>query len=375
MNHSTLATRATRQRRGAVLPLIAIMLPVLLVLSGIAINIAYMQLTATELQISTDVAAKAAGGTYTRTLDKSLALNAAIAAGKLNRVAGVDQEFSDSDLVVGSSVYDPQTESYIFFPNQGNNSLQVAGRRDSGSLSGKVTTFFPKLVGVEDFSLTTAAVSTRIDVDIALVIDRSGSMAYNETEPAVFPPGPELAPADWTFGDPIPPSSRWEAAYEGVDEFLRELETSALNEQVSLVTYSTFGTLEQPLITNFPLILHDLDLYFNSFDGGGTNISSGLSAATSALSGPEAREFAAKVIVLMTDGKITVGSDPTGFVESQAEKGVMTVTISFSNEADIPLMKRLAAAGKGIHIHATTKADLKNAFREVVRRLPTILTQ
>lgn len=375
MNHSTFGTRKTNQRQGAVLPLIAIMLPVLLVLSGIAINIAYMQLTATELQISTDVAAKAAGGTYTRTLDKGLALNAAIAAGKLNRVAGADQEFADSDLVVGSSVYDPSTESYVFMPNQGNNSLQVAGRRDAGSLNGKISTFFPKLVGVEDFGLKTAAVSTRIDVDVALVIDRSGSMAYNESEPAVFPPGPELAPADWTFGDPIPPSSRWEAAYEGVAEFLNELEVSALNEQVSLSTYSTFGALEQPLTTNFPLILHDLDFYFNSFEGGGTNISEGLTAASDALSRPEAREFAAKVIVLMTDGQITVGSDPTGFVESQAEKGVMTVTISFSDEADIALMKRLAEVGKGIHIHAATKNDLKNAFREIVRRLPTILTK
>lgn len=375
MKISTPSQMKRRCRQGAVLPLIAIMLPMLLILSGIAINIAYLQLTATELQISTDVAAKAAGGTFTRTLDKGLALASAVEAGKLNLVAGIEQQFGDDDLVVGSSIFDSNTGAYQFVNNGGNNAIQVSGRRDSGSLNGKITTFLPTLIGVEDFALRTAAVSTRIDVDLALVLDRSGSMAYNETEPAVFPPAPEFAPADWTFGDPLPPSSRWESAYEGVNEFLRELELSALNEQVTLSTYASEGTLDVELTRDFPSILQDLDLHFNNFEGGGTNISDGLFRGADALSGPQARNFAAKVIVLMTDGKITVGNDPTEFVRSLADSGVTTVTISFADEADIDLMKKLAEVGQGIHIHAANKNDLKEAFREVVRSLPTILTQ
>jgi Mg-chelatase subunit ChlD len=200
-------------------------------------------------------------------------------------------------------------------------------------------------------------------------------MAYNENELAIYPPAPEYAPPGWFFGDPVPPSSRWESAYEGVEEFLNELDMSALQEKVSLVTYSSSASLDQSLTTEYSLILQDLDLRFNSFQGGGTNITSGLTQAAAALSDPAARELSAKVIVLMTDGRITSGGGPGWFVEDQAAKGVTTVTLSFSDEADIDLMKTLATKGKGFHIHAANKNDLKHAFREIVRRLPTILTK
>ena len=42
-------------RDGAIVPLFAILLPVILVLAAFAVNIASMQLTTTELRIATDV--------------------------------------------------------------------------------------------------------------------------------------------------------------------------------------------------------------------------------------------------------------------------------------------------------------------------------
>ena len=51
----------TAVRRGAILPLFAVLLPVLLIFAGFAINMAYMQLVATELKITTDCAAHAGG--------------------------------------------------------------------------------------------------------------------------------------------------------------------------------------------------------------------------------------------------------------------------------------------------------------------------
>ena len=71
-------------RRGAILPLLALMLPVLLLVAGIAINVAYMQLCRTEMQISTDIAAKAAGRVYSMTQDEDEALYIANLAGELN---------------------------------------------------------------------------------------------------------------------------------------------------------------------------------------------------------------------------------------------------------------------------------------------------
>jgi hypothetical protein len=116
------------------------MLPVLMLLAGIAINIAYLQLTATELKISTDVAAKAAGGVYTRTLDLDLALAAAQQAGEFNTVASAAQKFQAEDLTRGSSSFNAATGSYNFAVGNGNNALRVAGRRDDGSLNGKIGT-------------------------------------------------------------------------------------------------------------------------------------------------------------------------------------------------------------------------------------------
>ena len=48
-------------RKGAVLPLFALLLPVIMILCGFAINMAYMQLVATEMKVSTDVASHAGG--------------------------------------------------------------------------------------------------------------------------------------------------------------------------------------------------------------------------------------------------------------------------------------------------------------------------
>ena len=50
--------RLYEKRRGNVIALFAILLPVVLLLCGVAINIAYMQLTHTEMQIAVDAAAR-----------------------------------------------------------------------------------------------------------------------------------------------------------------------------------------------------------------------------------------------------------------------------------------------------------------------------
>ena len=48
-------------RDGAIIPLFAILLPILLVLAAFSVNLASMQLTTTELRITTDVASHAGG--------------------------------------------------------------------------------------------------------------------------------------------------------------------------------------------------------------------------------------------------------------------------------------------------------------------------
>ncbi|MEM7784393.1 MAG: pilus assembly protein TadG-related protein, partial [Planctomycetota bacterium] len=50
-----------RARRGAIAPLFAVILPMLLIFAGFAINLAYMQLVNTELKIATDATSHAGG--------------------------------------------------------------------------------------------------------------------------------------------------------------------------------------------------------------------------------------------------------------------------------------------------------------------------
>lgn len=215
-------------RKGAILPLVAILFPLLLLLSAVAVNIAYMQLSRTELGIATDAAGRAAGRMYALTHDEGLALDAANDAGAINLVAGKQLEFSAADLEFGKSTRVDENSRFEFVAADpgDSNAVRILGNRSSSSLSGPIQTFLPSILGVQDFELNSTAISTRIEADIVLVLDRSGSMAYSDTEPAVFPPIPASAPVGWDFGDPVPPDSRWLDAIAATEILLSSLDTS-----------------------------------------------------------------------------------------------------------------------------------------------------
>ena len=79
-------------------------------------------------------------------------------------------------------------------------------------------------------------------------------------------------------------------------------------------------------------------------------------------------------MVVMTDGVNKQGPDPIALANEAASRNILIYTITFSNEADIDLMSVVAAAGSGRHYHAITPEDLTEAFEEVARTIPTILT-
>ena len=65
--------RARLHRRGAVIVLVAMLLPVLLVILGFSVDLAMMQLSRTELQVVSDLSAKAGAQELLRTQDDSIA--------------------------------------------------------------------------------------------------------------------------------------------------------------------------------------------------------------------------------------------------------------------------------------------------------------
>ena len=110
--------RKRHARKGAIIPLFAVLLPVLLIFCGFAINLAYMQVVTTELKIATDCAAHAGGRamsiaqddpTLTAQQKRTRAISAGISKAQevaaLNTVFGhqlsVGDEGSDSEVTVG----------------------------------------------------------------------------------------------------------------------------------------------------------------------------------------------------------------------------------------------------------------------------------
>ncbi len=373
----TFHTKHKADRTGAILPLVAILFPVLLLLSAVAINIAYIQLSRTELGISTDAAGRAAGKIYALTHDEGLALEAANEAGALNFVAGKELQFNAADLEFGKSTRADENSRFEFVTasSEDCNAVRILGNRSNSSISGPVQTFLPSLLGVQDFELESTAISTRIEADIVLVLDRSGSMAYSDSEPAVFPPVPASAPLDWDFGDPVPPNSRWQDAIDATQVLLNMLNTSPGREFISLVTYSDSGRIDTPLSENTADVLSAMTTYSTAFEGGGTNISGGLAAAAAELSSTSARKFSSKVVIILTDGKVSEGPNPVGVAANLANDGILVITVTFSSEADQALMSRVANSGNGFHRHADVKEELQAVFLEISQKLPTLLTQ
>lgn len=364
-------------RRGATVVLVAIIIPVMLLLSAIAINLAYLDLCRTELYTATDAASRATGREFTVTQSQAQAMARGKQVALRNTVAGRGLGLRDSDFTFGLSTRANIASRYSFDPSaEKKNSVQILAKRDTSSLDGPIPLFLPSIVKSSSANISQTSTSTAVEVDIALVLDRSGSMAFAIDEAAVPFAVPYSAPPGWVFGDPAPPICRWRDLLLAVDTFLSVVENSALNEYVSLSSYNHLATTEVSLTDNYSSILPALQPYTKSFHAGATNIGGGINEGIGALLlSPMARPHAAKVIVVMTDGIHNTGIYPIGPAEAAANNGVLTFAITFSNEADQYLMQQVAARGGGRHFHANNAADLVNAFREIARGLPTLLTQ
>ncbi|QEG23162.1 pilus assembly protein TadG-related protein [Mariniblastus fucicola] len=183
------------QRRGAIVPLFAIVLPALLVISAIAINLAYVQLSDTEMQIAVDAATHAGGrrlGTPRPNADGSVqtlaetkaeVIDFAAEIAAMNKVAGSPAAISESDMQFGRSTRVLRSNGtmapYQFQPTVGNQ-IPSSFRIISNDIE------LPHAIGAagmaDSFTVKADAVSTQVDRDLVLVLDRSGSMIYFEDE-------------------------------------------------------------------------------------------------------------------------------------------------------------------------------------------------
>ncbi|MFO1001406.1 MAG: vWA domain-containing protein [Planctomycetaceae bacterium] len=367
-----------KNRLGAIIALVAFMLPVLLILAAFAVNMAWIDLSRTQAFIAADAATRAAGRTYSLTGDLAQAKAKANTAASMNLVAGKAMTLVDSDFTLGTSTRSSTLNRYSFTAGGSQpNALKVRIQRTASSTNGAIPYLLPGILGPAGYEVSRTSVSTRVEVDLAFVVDRSGSMAYASNEKAVYPPLPKAAPAGWFFGNPAPNPSRWRDLAYAANYFITEMENSVLSEKVALVTYGDGASTDRAMTYDYATIRSGISYYTNSFPSGQTNIGDGLSAGVNALASSGARNYASKVIILMTDGIRTpgLGADPVSVASKAASQGIIVFTVTFSAEADQSGMKAVAAAGSGQHFHADNAASLASVLQTIVRILPTVITE
>ncbi|MFO1064330.1 MAG: Tad domain-containing protein [Pirellulales bacterium] len=113
-------------RRGSTMVLMAILIPVTLAVASYAVNLAYMELSRTELQIASDSAVRAAGRVYNVSGSREHAVAAAARMLSLNRVGEKTITIDDTKLEFGVSTRLSEWERYQFASGNDPNSVRIA---------------------------------------------------------------------------------------------------------------------------------------------------------------------------------------------------------------------------------------------------------
>lgn len=368
--------RNRANRQGAMIVLIAVTLPLVVIMAAFAIDVAWMQLVRTELRTATDAASRAGAKALSLQQNEAAARAAAKEAARRNLVAGTPLLMVDSEIEIGLGRQASQNSRFVFTAGSSQkNAVRVTGNRTAGSAGGPVDLFLGRVMGVSSFEPTQVATSTQLDRDLCLVVDRSGSMMRDLVSRNI--PGGFCNPPHSTL-------SRWGGLNAAILGFVAELDRSAQLEQCGLVSYSqsgnqcglTFTTsdINAPLGFSYQPIRSEMARLSSQPVSGATNIAAGIDNGILVLTSPQARPFAVKTMVLMTDGRKNRGIEPVVSARRAAELDITIHTVTFSNEADFERMRDVADATGGEHFHAPDAAALERIFRQIASTLPVLLT-
>jgi len=367
------------KRPGAIAVLAALMMIVFLASVAFSVDVAYMQLTKAKLRCATDAAARAAGEGLSRVQDEAYARQAAKDIAAANLVAGKPLLLDDSDIIFGKSSQQP-SGAWAFTPNgQPVNAVRVNGRRTRAAPSGSVPLFFGRVFQVLDFQPVQAATVVRLDRDICLVVDRSSSMKLylNDNRPT-------MSTSDSRFCQPPNmANSRWGALSIGIDRFVNALDTTPQTEHVALVSfasdYSSCGYSNNASDINCPLsedsaaVTSAMATLSSTKFNGATDIAAGITKGIQVLTSAAARPYAAKTMVLMSDGAYNHGQVPHVVAAQAAAQDIIIHTITYG-EADPVEMKAISDATGGNNYIAPDAQSLQDAFEEIALTLPVIFT-
>ncbi|MCO6043450.1 VWA domain-containing protein [Aeoliella sp. ICT_H6.2] len=370
-------------RRGVMVVLVCFLMIALLACVAFSVDVAYLQLTRTKLRAATDAAARAAGEALSREQNLDASRQAAIDIAQSNLVAGdpllLDVE---QDIVFGRSTQQ-RGGAWSFEPaGEPINAVRVLGRRTRDAPSGSVPTMFGRVFNVMDFQPLSTATVVRLDRDICIVVDRSSSMKLFLNDNA-----PTMSTSDPRFCRPPDMSqSRWRALTRAFDRFVAALHTTPQDEYLSLASYSSSGTwcgnsnnvadINQQLSADYGDAESAMTTLSGTKFNGATNIGEGIRSGIDALTNPStSRPFAAKTMVLMTDGNYTQGNRPRDVAPEALRHDIVIHAVTFGDGADQNEMRAVAAATGGNFYHAPDAQTLQDVFEEIALTLPVMFTE
>ncbi len=344
-------SRRFRQRQGAMLILLALLLVGFMVTVAFSVDVANMHLARSELRSATDAAAKAAAIDLARNQNVSRAINRGIEIGSRNSVRGKPLQLVAGDFTFGHSEPHDISSPFDFSPGGVPiNSVKVNAQKAESARSGGVPLFFGPLFGVKTFETSSSATATFVNRDVVLVLDRSGSM--------IEPSG--------SGGTKI------SELVEAIRIFAATLEETPSEEFVGVASYSSSSTIDLQLTNQIPRVPQTVS---RLGVGGATNITSGMQSGLAIFNAGRSPLFNERTMIVMTDGIHNTGPEPFAVAQQIADANITIFTITFGADADQNRMRRVATIGKGKHFHAVTGNRLREVFREIALTLSTLMTE
>jgi Mg-chelatase subunit ChlD len=367
----------------------AIVLVALLAVCSLCINVNQVATARTEIRLACDAAAKAAAVELGQTQDLDAAREVARDIASRHKVSGASMQISEIDVEFGHSAAEPGGGHTFVAGGQPTNTVRVRTRLDDDAMTKRQAYFMAGILKPDTFGLDYTAMAARVDHDVCLVVDRSGSMAWDlSSEEWSYPDTEEQDDGSIIqryFSVPDPANSRWAALSRSTEIFFEHLDSLPVDVRAGLVSYSSnfvFGlfeskasTIESELTTDYTKLNDAMQAIGAAELIGNTNIASGMQSAVDVLTGVESRITAKGTMVVLTDGIWNQGKDPANVASAAAAANITIHTITFSEQADQQKMAEVASIGGGKHYHAPDEESLRQIFAEIAQTLPAVLTQ
>ena len=378
--------RQRTNRKGAMMPVVAFMLPIIMIFVGYSINIAFIELAQTELRLSCDSAAKAALVNFGATQQQSTAITFGKSIASTNTVCGQTLTIPTANFKFGNAAKQSNGSYTFTLGGSPMNSVQVTG-------TSTLALPFGAMIPTGNYTCSEVSFATRISHDVVLVLDRSASMSFDLSgSQFVYPADRTMySPLQSYFTSPSPTASRWAALDSAVDSFITVLQARNLDVRLGLVTYAetyalgsysaTEASLDVTMTSNYGSVQTSMQTWANTPLLGDTNIAAGLALAQAEVTGSRSRLTADRTIILLTDGVATAGNTNIPALTTTYRTGskIVTHVITFGGEAATGTvqtsMMSAAQNGNGMFFNAATSAQLTTAFQKIADSLPAVLVK